>query len=177
MIFSNTIVHFFFQNWFYNPGSGSKFNVFGSTTFDVRRLSIKHDLPPAVTGTGINELENAQNRKTKNLPDGPYNRILIYFSHTMHITGDRERRLPPKVVTWTSTAPQRGRLGPENLPRKPRALSEVPKLKIFQFFGDADPDPRIRICIIEVRTGRYGSGSRTVFVMINVQEHLFKWMK
>ena len=153
MIFSNTIVHFFFQNWFYNPGSGSKFNVFGSTTFDVRRLSIKHDLPPAVTGTGINKLENAQNRKTKNLPDGPYNRILIYFSHTMHITGDRERRLPPKVVTWTSTAPQRGRLGPENLPRKPRALSEVPKLKIFQFFGDADPDPRIRICIIEVRTG------------------------
>ena len=119
----------------------------------MRRLSIKHDLPPAVTGTGINELENAQNRKTKNLPDGPYNRILIYFSHTMHITGDRERRLPPKVVTWTSTAPQRGRLGPENLPRKPRALSEVPKLKIFQFFGDPDPDPRIRICIIEVRTG------------------------
>ena len=43
------------------------------------------------------------------------------------MTADRERGIPPKVITWTSVPPPRGRLGPENMPTKPRALSEEAK--------------------------------------------------
>ena len=45
----------------------------------------------------------------------------LFCRHTITMTADRERGIPPKVITWTSVAPPRG---PEILPTKPRALSE-----------------------------------------------------
>lgn len=61
----------------------------------------------------------------------------------MRMTADRERDIPAKDVTWSSQEPPRGRRGPENLPRKPRALSEEAKaaqepVELWQLFFTED---------------------------------------
>lgn len=62
---------------------------------------------------------------------------------TIRMTADRERGIPAKEVSWSSQEPPRGRRGPENLPRKPRALSEEAKaavepVQLWQLFFTED---------------------------------------
>lgn len=61
----------------------------------------------------------------------------------MKMTADRERNIPARDITWSSQEPPRGRRGPENLPRKPRALSEDAKaarepIELWQLFFTED---------------------------------------
>jgi len=41
------------------------------------------------------------------------------------MTADRERGIPAREVTWTSNEPPLAKLGPQNIMRQDRALSQV----------------------------------------------------
>ncbi len=50
----------------------------------------------------------------------------------MKISGDRKRNLDPTEITWTTKAPQRARVSPENIMTKPAALSEEAKAAVTE---------------------------------------------